>query len=472
MPRIILRPLSLAVLFLLNGHWAIGQEVTVDRDPAERVVLFRRPGLDLLRCRPGVVALTKCVDQDQVGYPNGAAKVQLIRDAKTGRPNTYNLEGEHPYTKEYLEETWYEVEATYVFQGKTETKRGWLHENQLKFTNPKVASIKSLKEKQPCPPQNNRKNPNRKEVALRGQIEETLAEVQKQIIAPSDKAVEKAANALYGVIGQCTYNPPLTQPKPNWTDQRPLYDQEVMPIIKANAKRLPMISAQAGVNITERQLIDIDMLSRTLYGEMAKCSYRGPQYMQMVARVVMNRAQFDQNYLAAKGQKSEFTAESNFFSMNHRADESPIQAVLNSAKKFNNWDLYFYKRDKSKKVVKVFNESGVTHALCPPASPNVYWGSHLATPGIPKVGSEELGIWSQVSKIATEAVLFPEQFKAKTNNLHDVLLFQSKIHSRQNMSVFNGRPRVNRSVQGRPVNVDTCAVIYESEKWQMKYLGN
>jgi len=114
----------------------------------------------------------------------------------------------------------------------------------------------------------------------------------------------------------------------------------------------------------------------------------------------------------------------------------------------------------------------LSQALCPPSSPDKYWGSYLNANNETKVSSSEQKIWQDIAKTATEAILFRKQFEEKTKTVGDVFLFQSKIKKGQKMDSFQGQPRVNRSIQGQPINVDSCAVIYKGEAWKLKYLGH
>lgn len=458
-----------AFLFLFSAISVSADQVSIVAGPKERVTIYKRYGLDPVRCAAKAAKITGCItsgeNQDSIGWPTGDSKVELVKD-KNGKPTTYTSEGEHPVYHDFRSETWYKVQVKYQTDGKTYQKEGWIQASYLNIEKDPPPKEKVTV----CPPKANKLKSNRKEISQSSDIKQLNEQIEKQVIKPAEENVAKAANALYGVIGRCEIDPPLTKAPWSWSKKIPVYDQVVLKNIKAQAKRLPMISAQAGVNITQDQLIEIDMMARTLYGEMGKCEYRGPQYSQMVARVILNRAEFEKKYMAKMKDRA-FTKESEFFKMNHRSDETEIQAVMSSARQFNPWDQYFYKTDKkTKKKVEEFNESGLSQALCPPSSPDIYWGSYLNANSETKVSSAEQKIWQDVAKIATEAILFPKQFKEKTNSVSDIFLFQTKLSKNQKMDRFQGQPRVKRSIQGRPIDVETCAVIYKGEDWKVKYL--
>ncbi len=451
------------------GQSVFAEQVSIVAGSNERVTIYKRYGLDYVRCMPQVAKATGCItsgdNQDAIGWPTGSSKVELIKD-KNDKPMSYTSEGVHPVYHDFRSETWFKVRVTYQTNGKTITKEGWLEESNLQIEkDPPRKEIPT-----PCPPKSNRLKSNRKEIAQSLDIKNLSDQIHKQILQPADEKVKKAADALYGVIGRCEIDPPLTAAPKSWNQKTPIYDQVVLKNIQAQSKRLPMISAQAGVSISPQQLIEIDMLARTLYGEMGKCEYRGPQYSQMVARVILNRAEFEKGY-KTKMKDTAFTKESDFFKMKHREDETEIQAVMSTARQFNPWDQYFYKRDKkNKEPIANFNESGLSQALCPPSSPDKYWGSYLNANSETKVSELEQKTWQDIAKIATEAILFPEQFKEKTKPVADIFLFQTKITKGQKMDVFQGQPRVSRSIQGRALNVETCAVVYKGEAWKLKYL--
>jgi hypothetical protein len=106
-------------------------------------------------------------------------------------------------------------------------------------------------------------------------------------------------------------------------------------------------------------------------------------------------------------------------------------------------------------VWKKYNEDGTTNgsltlALCPPSDPNKdSWQKF-------KPGKDELAIWENTLRIATEAVLFPNKFNNRTSEV------KSTYYD------YNSGPadpwgyhRVYPSIDGRKVSRVACMQIWK-----------
>ncbi len=410
---------------------AKADKVTFDLEKQERTTVYAVPGFDYYSCKK----LNGCDPQkDSMAWPDKNSKVELVLN-KSGKPVTAHINGKKG--------EWYKVKTSYERDGKLKDAEGWIEGSYLNIPKPKLEAKKS-------PPVCNDKSPGL------GKSGQEIFDKAK--VAHKDK-IDKIAEIISPKVGQCVIadSLPLKRPKPGWNVKRPLYDQAVLPNFK---KKITMVENGKTI-MTNDQLIEIDMLARTMYAEMALCGHNHPEYLDVVARVVVNRAEFDKNYSAEKKSPSEFSDESSRFDLNHREGETPLMGVLTSSRKFNPWDLYLKKG--------VFNQSGVSQALCPPASDKVFWGSAARKKG-DAVPSSERTVWKKILKVATEAILFQDQFKNRTRDLSDILLFQSQIYEKQNMSKFLDRPQVFRKVNGEKINNNYCAAIYSAATWQKKYL--
>ena len=90
--------------------------------------------------------------------------------------------------------------------------------------------------------------------------------------ALGNHAVVDYADQLDQIVGECAIDNPQ---KPKLKSGN-AYDAHVLPKLKN--KPLPNITNEFGTPITRADLINIDALARTMYGEMANCYKHGLQY--------------------------------------------------------------------------------------------------------------------------------------------------------------------------------------------------
>lgn len=421
--------LILGFIFFSAQAWA--EKVTFDLENQEKTTVYAVPGFDYYSCKMD----NGCDPQnDPIAWPDKNSNVELVLD-KSGKPVTAHVNG--------TKGEWFKVKTSYKREGKVKDVEGWIEGSYLNIPKPKP------KLKKPSPLCDD-KSPG---------PEKSGHDILDKAKETHQDEIDKMANKISSKIGQCVIADalPLKKPKSDWTAERPLYDQAILPTLK---KQSALVEDGKTV-ITNEQLIEIDMLSRTMYAEMAMCGHNHPEYLDIVARVVVNRADFDKKFRSEKKSPSEFSDESRHFDLKHREGETPLMGVLTSSRKFNPWDMYLRKG--------VFNQSGVSQALCPPSSDEVFWGSSARKKG-DRVPSSERTVWNKILKVATEAILYQDHFKNRTRDLGDILLFQTQIYEKQNMSKFQNRPQVFRKVDGEKINNNYCAAIYSAAEWQKKYL--
>jgi hypothetical protein len=198
--------------------------------------------------------------------------------------------------------------------------------------------------------------------------------------------INSIAEKLSKEVGDCI--DPSGKPKLEVTYDGYVYDNVM-------AKKLPNVVGEDGKKISRENLLDIDSLARTMYGEMARCYKYGLQYPIAVARSAVNRA---------RAEKSKVRSE--FINSKHR-DKDYLAKVLTDKYQYSTWN----KRHEDKKGNLIENPS-LAQALCPPQDASKkYWNKK----GFPSADEQE--IWKNTMRIATEAVLFPKSFLKRSDDM-------------------------------------------------------
>ncbi len=228
---------------------------------------------------------------------------------------------------------------------------------------------------------------------------------------------EDTANLILGKIGKCMSEEGIEK-KSNLNDDVIL--REVKKVQPAG------LTAEGGRAVTSEDLVAIDSLSRTMYGEMASCYKHGLEYPMAVARIALNRAE---NKILSK----------RFIKGKHDASKLPIAKVATTPSQFNVW------------LRKLNNDANPSRemALCPPRSPTQKLKSGR------KPSAQELSIWKHTVRIATDAVLFPEAFKKKTKDLDDIYNYTS------GMGKFYDMKLQDRSIAGRKISKTKCVELWK-----------
>lgn len=213
-------------------------------------------------------------------------------------------------------------------------------------------------------------------------------------------------------------------------------------------KRLPPLTKeQRGANgqieavpATRADWVSIDILARTMYGEMASCFAKGTQYPETVAKVILNRVDFNQAHprLGTRFLESDRGG----------GIRSDITNVIFKDKQFSVWN-----RDDAARRM----------AMCPPSSADRnYWK------GSPPNQLEQ-DIWKEATRIATEAVLSGESFRARTADLK-ALYYTSNFE----LSAKHYDPITNGRINGRPVPLSRCVQLWgakDLKQWAPDFGG-
>ena len=392
------------ILILPRLTFAEAKTVYLDIEDDETVSVFSRPGYDWKTC-------TEKNNCSAVGWPGNDAKIKVLTktpkkikivDPETGKASVEEFhQVEFEYSREVDKKT-YEKKGT-----------GWMDASPIRYKKTQtffgVKKKNIEKEKDDCPPEN------------------PAAKNNKDLADQADNfgklSLTQTADLIAPAVGQCiALGKSGERTIASLNVKGNTYDQLVLPKIKNQS--VPKVLAADGKAMTQAQLIEIDSIARTLYGEMGGCFKHGLHYPFAVTRVLVNR--------------SESNREKEFIRGPHDPSKSNMSKVTTSASQLNVW----MKRHEGK------INPPLKQALCPPQDKdqNFYTGRHPS--------KFETDIWKNSVRIATQAVLFPKDFKARTSKV-DVLFYTSGMQN------FLGMKQVERSIEGRPVSLDKCVQLWK-----------
>jgi len=250
--------------------------------------------------------------------------------------------------------------------------------------------------------------------------------------------LDQSVTALKPLIGRCPLNPPTRKRADAWRG-RNIYDSEVLPLFqRMDPRQLPRIPKEIGPGqfgyATRDDLINIDTLARTIYAEMNECFKEGLQFPMAVARVAVNRANL----------VNEGRAPASYVGNTSQISSKPnLAKVLTAPYQFSVWNPSGAANPRDKTALM---------ALCPTRdSSKTNWKGQLP-------GPDDIYAWEKSLQIATEAVLFPEQFNRKTRQITQ-LYYTSKRTNFLNHDYK--RPNPAPKIEGRSVESFQCLYLWE-----------
>lgn len=189
------------------------------------------------------------------------------------------------------------------------------------------------------------------------------------------------------------------------------------------------------VHANRADWVAIDVLARTLYGEMASCFRKGQQYPESVAKVVLNRVDF-KNAKPAPGKR--FIDPKS--KTEHRND------ITNAV--FKDYQFSVWNREDAARRM----------AMCPPSSAdkNFWKGS--------KPDEVEQKIWKEAVRIASKAVLQGESFRKKNKDLK-ALYYTSNFE----LPKQHYKPITNASIGGKKIPMSRCVQLWTEKKLKEDY---
>lgn len=243
--------------------------------------------------------------------------------------------------------------------------------------------------------------------------------------------LDKAVQEIFPKIGMCTS---LKDAKPGGN----LYDNAILNKIR-EAGAPKNVKKSDGSPVTPEDLVEIDSLARTIYGEMASCFKHGVQYPMAVARIAMNRVDFSQK-LERDNETGRKKVRDPFIQGPHDPRKTHLSKVVTSPIQFNAW---------LRKLNNKKNPS-MDMALCPARDPS----QRLLDGRRP--GPQELAVWKSSVKIASDAVLNRKEFLAKTDGVKDIKNYTSAMGQFYGMKQQKGR-----KIAGLELKKDSCVELWK-----------
>ena len=204
------------------------------------------------------------------------------------------------------------------------------------------------------------------------------------------QGLDAVVERLMPVIGSCLLKGKDLE-LPSLDGEGVAFDQTLLPYWNAKNDKVKGLDGKV---VSKVDLVSIDALARTLYGEMAICFGKGLEYPQAVTKIVLNRVDFitenpKRKSLFTRGKPHEL--------------KSPLTQVLMSPYQFSTWN---------KRHGKKPNHS-LKHVLCPPSRADApFYAGHKPPKG-------EQKIWRQALTIAAQAVLEAKKFKQRTGGVKE-----------------------------------------------------
>ncbi|MES2801529.1 MAG: hypothetical protein V4654_03470 [Bdellovibrionota bacterium] len=207
----------------------------------------------------------------------------------------------------------------------------------------------------------------------------------------------RAATQIYELVGECPLVNATVLPKKLTREN--VFDSYVYARLKK--QKIPRLLNEQLKPMTFDDLMNIDSLARTLYGEMGKCFRKGLQYPVAAALVAINRLD----------NKSRFKEWTSTQVKRKVASVPPLTRIVTTPEKFNNWKVYANGKANGP----------LHHSLCPARAVNKpFWKSV-------KASQAEVDIWKNAVRIATEAVLFPKKFKSRSPAMKNINFYTSGL---------------------------------------------
>ncbi len=257
------------------------------------------------------------------------------------------------------------------------------------------------------------------------EIKKTITPLLKPI---ENLSVVQKADILDQVDGFCPLKPPNKFYLPAMNKNKNTYDTLIKSKIDKTytEQNIPKIKNEKNQLMTKNNLIEIDALARTLYGEMAICYKNGLQYPMAVAKMILNRSEKTSRH-------------SEFIKPPHGEPKPDIAKVCTTPSQFSMW---FKKVGGSK-------NNPLHHGLCPPQQTNKpYWNGKSAS-------KYESDLWKNSVRIATEAVLHPTQFKKRTAAI-DGYFYTSGMGQ-----FYDMKKQKNVQIEGRAIDKSNCLEIWK-----------
>lgn len=395
-------------------------------EEGQYIQVFTKPGQNWRYCEKDIDPETgkeKC--KYAVGWLDRDSKARVI-----GQPIKEKVQD--PMTGEWIEEEYVRIEFFYARLDEngqlfTQNKTGFIETYNLS-DRPMEAFYKKVDDPIQPPAKSTSSVKPKKDCRSSGTAQslKEIQDISKPLVeATENLGVEKSAKILNELVGFCAVNPPTKMPSP--VPHGNVYDKMVYSKLKN--KPVPPIKKENKQYMTQEDLVNIDALARTLYGEMAQCYRYGLEYPMTVAKIITNRT-------------NDSDGHSIFIQGEHHARKPTAAKIATTGNQFSMWRR---------------NGGGpLHHGLCPPRE--------LGKPFYRNKSASkfENDIWINTMKIATEAVLYPKQFAKRTEGVTGKHYTSNLAKDRFTPRLSNGAKFIEKmtqvfpKIEGRTVNHNRC----------------
>lgn len=347
-----------------------------------------------------------------IGWPGRDAKITVLSPPLKAKARDF-------VTGETYEEEYVQIEFSYDRKG---AKGEMLHQKGIGYIESEYISktetksfykAQNTKKAPPCPI---------KTAEPQAKIKEATSSFKDIAQSSSNLSLEKKADLLSEVVGFCPLKPPTKAPGP-FKENQNVYDQAILP--KLLTAKVPAVRDEDNKPMTRDQMIQIDTLARTLYGEMGLCYRRGLQYPMAVAKIILNRT-------------NNTELRKDFIAPPHSDKAPALTQICTTPTQFSMW----YKNINGKR------NKTLHQGFCPPKKVNEpFWNADQAS-------KYEADIWKNTMRIATEAVLYPKVFNKRTEEV-DGYFYTSGVGK------SGKKKKVNPSIAGKQIDRDECLEIWK-----------
>ncbi len=241
-----------------------------------------------------------------------------------------------------------------------------------------------------------------------------MTEAQKHAFA-----LQSQIDIINPMVGLCVMNKPKEKIH---RAKIQFYDEYVLPTVNK--------AAQKSTGPTPEKIIEIDGCARAIWAEMHTC-LEGPEYAMTIARIFANRADYSE-----KTGSDEFVREGDFPHSPLKSTLARVCTVPIQVSSFNN---------SLTKTGPINPNLG--KVACPPSvkpDKNFYFDSY-------NVPQDWIDQWNSAVRIATELILFREQFYKRTEQLGGIYFYTSK-----GARIRGITQKVIRSIEGHRVGLSKC----------------
>ncbi len=407
------------------------RQAFLDTEDEELVSVYEDKGLNWKNCkRPACIKA--------LAWPDNKSEIIVIGEKETASVID-------PYSGERVTEEYYPVKVTYDrkdVDGKKFTiavKKAWIEASFLHFNEEEKKEpfyeAEPITELMNVPHQHSRDGMISKECRpliskedlchLPEVTQELTKEVNKH--REENKKITDETDLIMESVGACVKPEQKTKDTPNYVN----YDLFALDSIK----NVPVPKIKRGDEryMDRNDLINIDALARTLYGEVASCFKKGLNHPMAVAKIAINRAN---NY------------QSGYINGNHRDGKPDLARILTSDTQFNTWS----NKHENAKTKKSRDNPALINALCPPSK------EYKEAIDRKKL-QNKVAVWKNAVRIATEAVLYPKKFEKRTTKVtSNVKNFTSYMDFSKRYKKFK---EVKPLIEGRPLDKDQCVRLWE-----------